>query len=585
MDQMNLSRKPHALDAAIEQSDHAVIITTADLDPPGPTIVHVNAAMLSMTGYTHEELLGATPRILQGPDTERAVLDRLVANLRANDSFEGCTWNYQKDGTPYLVELSITRMHVKDVDYFLSVQRSVTERHPRQEQIHRQIRQLNALLNSAASNHDPSTGALNHRGLLLRLQRLIDVATPTDSLTGLVTLQFKRLDRVDQAFGFEAVNKLMADIVENLENGLEAGESLARTHEHTLSIIIPVDADVADDPDLHMMTRAQTFAAAVRDEDFDIDGNAVRVEVSAGISRAPTNSNYAHELVTLSDEAAQRAPKEDAFPIRWADHSIKDAKRLEIQFEGELDRALTDRSLVLFYQPILDLSCDEVLGAEALLRWPQPDGHDPVEPDQFIPVAEELGVMDRLGMQVFEDACQQLKRWQDLAGNAAFWVSVNVAPVQLRDRGLAARFLAITQAAGVTPACVKLEITESALEQDVDTTILILNKLTAAGFPLALDDFGTGYSSMGRMIDIPFNIIKVDRTFVWQTPNRRGAGVVASLSHLSRYLEVHALGEGVETVAQETCLRDCQYRYAQGFYYAKPMAAVDFAVWMGWPAE
>ncbi|MEX2490081.1 MAG: EAL domain-containing protein [Pseudomonadales bacterium] len=583
---MKRSKKPHALNAAIEQSDYAVVITTAELDPPGPTIVHVNTAMQNMTGYTRGELLGATPRILQGPDTDRVVLDRLVANLRAGDSFEGCTWNYKKDGTPYLVEWTITRMHVKDedVDYFLSVQREVTEQHPPQEQIHRHIRQLNAMLNSAGSNHETSTGALNHRGMLLRLQRLIDDPAPTYSLIGLVALQIKRLDRVDQAFGFDAVNQLICDIVEHLESQLVAGESLARSHEYTLSIIIPVDADVAD-PELHLMTRAQAFVAAVRDEDFDVDGNALRVEVSAGISCAPTNSNDAHELVTLSDEAAQRAPKEDVIPIRWANHSIKDAKRQEIKFEGELELAVTDRELVLFYQPILDLSCDEVVGAEALLRWPQPAGHAPIGPDQFIPVAEELGFMERLGTQVFEDACRQLKCWQELPSNGAFWVSVNVAPVQLCDPGLAERFLAITQATGVSPSCVKLEITEKALEQDLDQINTVLDELVSAGFNLALDDFGIGYSTLARIIDIPFNIIKVDRTFVRQTPDGRGAGVVASLSQLSKYLEVDALGEGVETVAHETFLRDCNYRYAQGFYYAKPMASADFTVWMGWPAE
>ncbi|MDZ7839600.1 MAG: EAL domain-containing protein [Gammaproteobacteria bacterium] len=582
---MDCSGKPPLLEAAIEQSDYAVVITTAELDPPGPAIVHVNAAFTRLTGYTREELLGATPRILQGPDTDRAVLDRLVSNLRAGDSFEGSTWNYKKDGTPYQVEWTITRMTLKEggIDYFLSVQHNVTERHPTQEKLSRHTRRLNAILNTAGSNHDPITGALNHRGMLLRLQRLIDEAKATQSVTGFVALQFRRLNRVDQAFGFEAINQLMSDIGEHLESRLEAGESLARTHEHTLAVLIPVDADAAGDPDLHLMARAGEFVAAVHEGDFEIEGNALRVDVSAGISRAPTNSNDAHELAVLSDEAAQRAPISDAVPIRWANHTIKEAKRREITFEGDLQHAVTEREMVLFYQPILDLTCNEVVGAEALLRWPQPEGQPPIGPDQFIPLAEELGLMGRLGTQVFEDACHQLARWQELPGSAAFWVSVNVAPVQLRDPDLTDRFIAITQATGVSPSCVHLEITESALEQDLDEISPVLNKLAAAGFPLALDDFGTGYSSLGRMLDMPFNIIKVDKSFVRQTPDGRGAGVVASLSHLSSYLDIHALGEGVETAAHEAFLRECNYRYAQGFRYAKPMAAAEFAIWTGWP--
>ena len=582
---MNSSSKPPSLKAAIEQSDYAVVITTAELDPPGPAIVHANAAMLSMTGYTREELLGATPRILQGPDTDRAVLDRLVSNLRAGDSFEGCTWNYRKDGTRYQVEWTITRLKDEDVDYFLSVQRLVTEQHPPQAQVHPHLRQLNAMLNSAGSNHDPVTGALNHRGVLFRLQRLVDEATPSHSLVGLVTLQFKRLDRADQAFGFEAVKQLMSAICEHLESRIEAGESLARTHEHTLAIIIPVDANVAGDPEPHLMARAQAFVDAVHDEDFDVEGNALQVEASAGISYAPTHSNSANKLVMLSEEAAQRASKMNSIFIRWASTSIQESKRREVVFEGDLERAVADRQFVLFYQPIMDLSCNKVVGAEALLRWPQPEGHTPIGPDQFIPVAGELGLMERLGTQVFEDACHQLKCWQELPGNAAFWVSVNVAPVQLCDSGVTERFLAITQATGVSPSFVKLEMTENVLERSVDEITSTLHELTTAGFPLALDDFGTGYSSLARIIDFPFNIIKVDRSFVRQTPDGRGSGVVASLAQLSRYLKLDALGEGVETVAHETFLRDYNYRYAQGFLYAKPMAADDFAVWMGWPGN
>ena len=582
---MKSGSKPRHLNGAIELSDYAVLITTAELDPPGPMIVHANAAMLSMTGYTREELLDATPRILQGPDTDPAVLDRLSTNLRAGDSFEGCTWNYQKDGTPYQVEWTITPLKDEDVDYFLSVQRLVTKQHPPQAQVHPHLRQLNAMLNSAGSNHDPFTGALNHRGALFRLQRLIDEARPSPSLVGFVTLQIKRLDRADQAFGFEAVKQLMSDICEHLESRIEAGESLARTHEHTLAIIIPVDANVTGDPEIHLKVRAQSFIAAVHDEQFDVEGNALHVEASAGISCAPMHSNSAKKLVMLSEEAAQRASKMNSIFTRWANTSIQEAKRREIVFEGDLERAVADRELVLFYQPIMDLSCNKVVGAEALLRWPQSEGHAPIGPDQFIPVAGELGLMERLGTQVFEDACQQLKCWQALPGNAAFWVSVNVAPVQLLDPGLTARFLDIAQAAGVSPSCVKLEMTESILEQGVDEITTILNELTTAGFPLALDDFGTGYSSLARIIDFPFNVIKVDRSFVRQTPDGRGAAVVASLSQLSKYLEVDALGEGVETIAHESFLRDYNYRYAQGFLYARPMAAGDFSVWMGWPAQ
>jgi len=576
--------KPPILEAAIQESEFSVVITTDEMDLPGPTFVHVNDAFTRMTGYSREELLGATPRILQGPKTDRKVLDRLKANLRAGDSFEGHTWNYRKDGTPYLVEWSITRLRHdgEGLDYYFSVQRDITAQSSAEETLDGRTRRLNALLNSAGANHDPITGTLNHRGMLLRLQRLIDAAAVGQTVTGLVSLQFRRLDRVDQAFGVEAINNLLSDLGKRLGNRLGANESLAHSHEHTFAVIVPVDEEADDDPDQYLMARARSFVAAVTEKGFQVAGEAFQIEVSAGIARAPTDSRHARELALLAEELAQGASNADADPVRWADHSIRGAQRREITLEGNLQRAVVDRELILFYQPVMDLRNGEVVGAEALLRWPQPEGQPPIGPDRFVPLAEALGLMDDLGTQVFEDACLQLRSWQALSGNRSFWVSVNVSPTQIRDPKLAQRFIAITQAMVVPTACMKLEITEGALEKELDDVSHTIADLTAAGFPLALDDFGTGYSSLGRLIDMPFNLIKVDQAFVRQTPDGRGAGVVACLSQLGRYLHVDVLGEGVETAAHESFLRDCNYRYAQGFYYARPMAPDDFANWIGW---
>lgn len=584
---MAFSDKPPILKAAIKESDYSVVITTDELELPGPMFVHVNDAFTRMTGYTREELLGATPRILQGPDTDRKVLNRLKSNLRAGDSFEGHTWNYRKDGTPYLVEWTITRLRHdgEGTDYFFSVQHEITDQSQTEQSLDGRTRRLNALLNSAGTNHDPISGTLNHRGMLLRLQRLIDETAAGHSVTGLVSLQFRRLDRVDQAFGVEAINQLLSDIGKRIGNRLKESESLARSHEHTFAVIVPADADVETDPDAHLMTRARAFVAAVTGKGFEVAGEALQIEVSAGIARAPTDSSHARELALLAEELAQGATNKDTDSIRWADHSIKEVQRREITLEGNLQRAVAEKGLVLFYQPIMDLESGEAVGAEALLRWPQPDGHAPIGPDHFIPLAEELGLMDELGAQVFEDACLQLRHWQKLPGNARFWVSVNIAPSQLRDPNLTEHIISIAQTMGVSPACVKLEITEGALEQDLDEVSHVIDALVAAGFSLSLDDFGTGYSSLERLIEMPFDLIKVDKAFVWQTPDGRGAGVVASLSQLSRYLQIDALGEGVETAAQEAFLRDHNYRYAQGYYYAKPMAGADFAAWAGWPAD
>ena len=591
---MEFGDQANILKAAVEQPGAPVILTTGELEPPGPAIIYVNDAFLRLTGYTREELVGATPRILQGPATDRFVLDRLNADLRAGHVFEGRTWNYRKDGTAYQVHWTILplRLAGEEIDHFVSIQRDVTQQDdtqpyqdPNQETLGNKTRRLITLLRSATTSHDPVTGLLNYWGMLLELQRLIDGTQTTDSATGLIKLRFIDLERVYEAYGIEAILHLLSDIGERLANRLEPSESLARPYEYIFAIIIPMDTETTDEADRHLLARAQALVAAVTEKGFNVAGDVVDVEVGVGIARAPTDSVDPPELAVYAQEAARRAANTNATRICWAVQGIRDTGRHQLALEHRLRRAIGNHDLRVVYQPIIALSNNEVVGAEALVLWPQPEGQAPIGPHEFIPLAEELGLMDLIAIQVFEQACRQLRSWQKRPGNDGFQVSVNTAPVQLGNPHLADELIAITRKKGVSPSSVMLEITESALEQSFDQASYAIDRLVAAGFPLALDDFGKGNSPLGRLIELPFSVLKVDRSFVAQTPDGRGAAFVASLSHLSEHLQIQALGEGVETAAHEAFLRECGYAYAQGYYYGKPMAPVEFAASLGWAAE
>ena len=294
------------LATAVGQSENSIILTTGELELPGPEIVYVNEAATRMTGYTREELLGATPRIHQGPATERAELDRLKANLRAGDPFEGCTWNYRKDGTAYQIEWTVTPLYVsgEEIDYFLSVQRDVTELYQVHQQLEAETRRLESLLNSAGAAHDAVTGALSNQGMVSELQGLIDEAVTSDSMTGLVSLQFRRLNRVAQAYGVEAINQLLFDIGERLAGRLEPSESLARSHEHAFAVLVPVADTATGDANRHLKERARALVAAVTEDGFEVGGDPFQAQVGAGIARATADSGDAYELSFLAYEAA-----------------------------------------------------------------------------------------------------------------------------------------------------------------------------------------------------------------------------------------------------------------------------------------
>jgi EAL domain-containing protein (putative c-di-GMP-specific phosphodiesterase class I)/GGDEF domain-containing protein len=429
-----------------------------------------------------------------------------------------------------------------------------------------------------AFDADPVTGLLSRAGLLMRLQHLLDTAASDERVTGLLAFRLRRIDRVLCASGYRAMDGLRRAIGERLSATLSDHDLIAHPDDNTFLVVSSFPATPGSTPDTWLAARAGDLIASLRAEAFDVDGDVFQPEVGVGVARAPADGVEAHELVALVDEAAERASLCHINRIAWPDHDAMTAARRRLSLETRLRRAAND-AFTVHYQPIVDLHADDaVVGAEALLRWPQGEGYPAIGPEVFIPLAERLGLMERLGTHVFDASCRQLRCWQDQRGGAGFWVSVNLAPTQLQAPGLAARFAEIAAAHGVSPGSVRLEVTESAFADTFDASGQVINELVAAGFVLALDDFGTGHSSLSRLINMPFQLLKVDRSFVREIPDGTGAAVVESLAHLARSLGLAALGEGVETAEQAAYLRRCGYDYAQGYLYGKPVPAEGFPI-------
>jgi predicted signal transduction protein with EAL and GGDEF domain len=431
-----------------------------------------------------------------------------------------------------------------------------------------------------ALDQDPVTGLFSRRGLLLRLQRLVEGATAERGAVALLELRVERIERVEQAYGTSVVNGLMRDIGERLSRAAHSGELIGRPDNAGFLVIGRIDDTDAAGIDAAIEARADALIEALA-APLIIGDSQFQPAISCGVARAPADGQYAYELFNITHDASLRAARQPTARLAWPDRAGIAAQRQQLSFEARLRRAVSRDEFSLVYQPIIDLRDGErVAGAEVLLRWPQPDSAPPIGPDAFIPLAEELGLMDRLGKRVFERACQQLARWQTTPQQDAFWLSINLAPSQLQDPDLAKRFLAMSRAAGIAPSRIKLEITESAFEADFDTAATVADALAAAGFALALDDFGTGHASMSRLINLPFSVLKVDRSFVSAAPDGAGAAVVTSLGQLAANLDLEAIGEGVQTPAHEAFLRHLgYYAYAQGYHYARPMSATAFEAW------
>jgi len=426
-------------------------------------------------------------------------------------------------------------------------------------------------------DEDLVTGLLDRRSLRVRLERLLERGEPFTRVVGVLAVHIRRIDRITHAHGRAAVNQLRYDIGERLRHSLGAEEILGHADDRTFVVLSPVNGNAGPDADGWLEVRASDLLGLLRAEPFEVGNDHLQPEVGVGVVNAPRDSDHADDLMVMADEAAAAAARQRLDRIGHPDHEAIAAKRRMLSLEGSLRRALADGDFCVHYQPIIDLTADAVVvGAEALLRWPQPEGQEPVGPDVFIPLAEELDIIDPIGRYVFQASCQQLRRWQALPGCGGFWLSVNLSPAQLQDPKLASYFVELARDAGVAPADVKLEITEGSLGGSVEVVHRVIDELADSGFPLALDDFGTGHSSLSRLINMPFEVLKVDRSFVWQSPDGAGAAVVSSLSQLARSLKLASLGEGVETPEHEAFLRRCGYTYAQGFLYGKPVPPSEF---------
>jgi diguanylate cyclase (GGDEF)-like protein len=431
-----------------------------------------------------------------------------------------------------------------------------------------------------AVDQDPVTGLLNRRAVSLQLQRRIEEAD--DGGTGITVIEFRldRLDPLESGFGTAARNKVLREIGERLAAEIIEGELIARSDEAGFLLLTRSDATTRAELDATVAARAREVVAALA-RPVDIAAETFHAEVYAGIARVPPDGSDAHELLDMAHDAAVRAARKAGESIGWPDPDAIAAERDKLGLEARLRRAVERHEFNVHFQPVVALqNGNRVVGAEALLRWPQPEGVDPIGPSVFIPLAEELGLMDAIGTRVFELSCRQLRAWLNEPGGAAIWISVNLAPQQLQDRDLPRRFTDIAAANGISPSQIKLEVTESAIEAGFEAAAQVIDELDQAGFILALDDFGTGHSSLSRLINMPFDVLKVDRSFVDQIPNNPGAAVVASLGQLAHSLRMQCLGEGVETEAHERYLRQRGYDLAQGYRYSEPLLPQAFSAWL-----
>lgn len=389
-------------------------------------------------------------------------------------------------------------------------------------------------------------------------------------------LDFDRFKVVNDSLGHQVGDKLLIAIAERLRCMLRKTDIVATLVINGIAARIGGDEFVVlldDMAQAHDAVRVAERMLLVMAEPYLVEGHAIQSTASIGVTTSAHPYLSADEMIRDADTAMYRAKAAGKNRFVVFDSRMHEEALARLAMESDLRQAVREEQFFLLYQPIVHLQSGRIRGFEALIRWQHPL-KGVVSPLDFIPVAEEIGMIVPMGEWVLHEACQELAQWRKLPGLADLFVSVNLSRKQLLCPHLVACFRDIIQQAGLPFSAVKLEITENAIMEDMDRAVAILRQLRDLGIDLHVDDFGTGYSSLSCLHRFPVAGMKIDRSFVNNVAdNRDYAAVVNAIVTLAHNLRLGLIAEGVETVDQMTMLHAMGCDLAQGYYFARPLAS------------
>ena len=529
-------------------------------------VLLINRKGCEILGRAEQEVLGADWFALAVPEPERELLssgfDQLIGGTQALVEHLESTV-VTKGGELRTIAWHHTVLRDADgvITGTLSSGEDVTERRAAEEQI------------TYLAYHDTLTGLANRTMLEEQLKLALARAGRTGAEIALLHVDLDHFKLVNDSLGHSAGDELMRLLTARLQQSLRATDMLARAGGDGFLVLL---ADLHDDPVVAAERVAAEIGACLA-EPFMVAGAEFQVTASIGIALSPRDAADAEALLAHADSAMYQA-KETA---RGGSAVYRQAGRDPLErlaMAARLRRALLAGEFELHYQPIFARG-GELVGAEALLRWHDRERGELVAPSEFIPVAEDTGLIESIGDWVIAAACAQQVEWA--ARGLSPQISVNVSPRQLRRADFIDRIKAHLSESGADPARITIELTESAMLQDHHDAEAILRELDALGLQLALDDFGAGYSSLSRLREMPVGTLKIDRAFLREVPgNADAAAIVTAILQLARALGRTAVAEGVETEEQRLFLEEHGCPLMQGFLLARPMPVPEIEALM-----
>jgi diguanylate cyclase (GGDEF)-like protein/PAS domain S-box-containing protein len=536
----------------IDSMSEAVCVTDLDFQ-----FVSINRAFTRMSGYSESEILGHSAEVLNGSQHTADFYGAMRAEFVRNGHWHGELWQRRKDGEEFLCWLEISE--VRDASgqrtHFVGVMNDITDR-KRAEQ---ELRYL--------ANYDTLTGLPNRTLLGERLAHAVIRARRTSRKVAVLFLDLDRFKHVNDSMGHATGDRVLKAVGARLRASVRESATVARLGGDEFTVVLE---DVQHNDEL---IRVAHHLLEVFTRPLALDtGQEVVISPSIGISLYPDHGQVPTDLLKFADTAMYQA-KEGGRNTYMVYASAMDASaRQRASMIGALRMALDREELSLVYQPKLVLDENRITGVEALLRWNSEELGE-ISPNVFIPLAEEAGLIVKIGEFVLYQACAQLRDWQE-RGLQGITMSVNLSALQLLRDDLTQRLCEILAELNLAPQQLELELTESVLMANAELAIHTLDRLHALGIAISIDDFGTGYSSLSYLKRLPIDALKIDRTFVGDiTTDPDDEAITKTIITMAHSLGLNVIAEGVETVEQMEYLREQGCDEIQGHWFSTPLAA------------
>ena len=527
------------------------------------TILSVNPAFTAITGYSAAEAIGQRPSLLRSDHHKPEFYRELWARLQRDGRWEGEIWNRRKNGEAFLEWLSIGMVPGNDGQpvRYVGVFNDITELRKKDEH----IRHL--------AFHDPLTGLPNRALLLDRLEHGLAFAERQAERLGVMFIDLDRFKHINDSLGHDVGDGLLQEVARRLSQCLRQSDTVARMGGDEFVILL----EHVDEPETYASLAKKIIASL--GAPMTLGGHTLQVGASIGISCFPEDGADVVTLMKHADAAMYAAKSAGRGTYRFFQSAMTAKAGQRLLLEMELRSAVANGELELFYQPRVALLSGAPCGVEALVRWRHPI-RGLVPPDDFIPLAEETGIIHELGNWVLEEACRQSRAWQQQGLRVK--IAVNISAKQLQEGDLAEHIANLTRKYQISPTDLEVELTESVIMANPADISGVFARLRRIGVTVAVDDFGTGYSSLAYLRRLPIDVLKIDRSFVMNADRDEGdAQIVRTILALAQALKLDVVAEGVETSGQAEFLKFCGCSTAQGYLYSRPQPAAVFEAWLG----